>query len=95
MNLFTVKSFPNSDMARTNGGLARGCERRGLHGAAFFRAFHVGRHDMGNPGVTSLRPQDLGCNELGYEWEGVDRVATRVDSKGLEARHGRRERNVQ
>ena len=43
----------------------------------------------------SLRPQDLGCNELGYKWEGVDRVATRVDSKGLEARQGRRrERNV-
>ena len=46
MDLYTEKSFPNNDVVQ--GQLARGHERCVLHGTVVFRAFDVGRCDVGD-----------------------------------------------
>jgi len=58
MILRTAKSFLNDDVVQTEGRLARGRERRVLSGAAVFRAFDVGRCDVGDQ-------QDFGREDWG------------------------------
>ena len=44
-------TLPTTDAVQTEGGLARGCEQRVLHGPAVFRVFgsDIGRYNVGEP----------------------------------------------
>ena len=87
-----VKFLPDNDVVQTEGRVARGRERRGLREVAVFRAFDVGRCDVGNPRVFGRKiwgaTSKGSCLQMGRGRS----CSNEVDCEGFEARHGRRER---